>query len=160
VKICHLWVGKDPRLVINMDETQLAAKKRFDLLCEACALALDMAQAKMPHLTGVCAFGASGRMCKAILILKNLKSLEVLADLQEFVDFGTSAPGSMNKGNFLYFTLQISHDISQYRMALPPGLRTQAILPLLDGHTSRLLWRARRFLNFHTIQVVTFSCHC
>jgi hypothetical protein len=121
---------------------------------------LTRAQEKLPHLTGVCTFSASGYVCKPIVILKNLKNLKRLDDLQEHVNFCTSASGWMNRELYTYFAIQFSHEMSHYRMNLPPELQEEPILLLVDGHTSRLSWRANMILNINNIQVLTFPGHC
>jgi hypothetical protein len=52
--------GRDPQLGLNMDETQLSARKRFRVLTANGHLPLVKAEATLPHITGVCTVSAGG----------------------------------------------------------------------------------------------------
>jgi hypothetical protein len=60
---------RDERLIWNMDETILDSKKEFKVLAQKGKLPLKKAKERPPHLTGVCAFSAMGKVCKPMIIL-------------------------------------------------------------------------------------------
>jgi hypothetical protein len=62
--------GRNPRLIVNSDETQLSARKRFRVLTDASHLPLIKAETKLHRLTGLCMISARGAVFKPIIILK------------------------------------------------------------------------------------------
>jgi hypothetical protein len=95
--------GRNPRLIFNLDETQLSARKRFRVPTGAGHLPLIKAETKLPHLTGLCTVSAGGAVFKPIIILKVLKSLKSLANYTGLASFASSSSGWVTSDLFLMF---------------------------------------------------------
>jgi hypothetical protein len=126
--------GRDPRLVFNMDEAQLTARKRFRVLTDAKHLPLVKAEAKLPHITGVCTVSAGGTVFRPMIILKKLKSLKSLVQYTHLASFASSASGWIT-GDL--FAINFCAQLSVHRLTLPPELMYDRGLLILDGPATR-----------------------
>ena len=75
------------------------------------------------------------------------------------VNFYTSV-GWMTRDVFLAWCTNLVHEISLWRPTLPPDIRGQRILLLLDGHPSRKNYAAIEYPRLNGIDVLTFPSHC
>jgi hypothetical protein len=152
--------GRDPRLVFNMDETQLSAKKRFRVLTVAGKLPLVKAQSKLPHLTGLCTISASGACFRPIVILKSLQKLKSLEEFQDYTSFATSTNGWITTDLFLMFTIDFCAQLTLYRVNLPDDIARQRVLLILDGHATRRKAMAMLIFDFFGVDVLILPGHC
>jgi hypothetical protein len=130
--------GRDPRLVINMDKTQLMARKRLRVLTEAGRLPLVTVVAKLPHITGECTVSAGGTVSRPMIILKGLKSLKSLVQLTHPASFASSSSGWIGGDLFALFAIDFCAQLSLYRLVLPPEIADESVLLILDGHPCQI----------------------
>jgi hypothetical protein len=155
----HDFINRNKLLIFNSDETQLNATKKFKVLVAKNKLPLVIADAKIPHITGIITIGASGITLKPVIILKNIQRIKSLNQFSEECYFTTSLNGWITKNLFLYFAFQFCSEISRYRIKLPVDLQNKKILLILDHHTSRYnLWAALVFRYFG-VDVVLLPSH-
>jgi hypothetical protein len=154
-----LLLNRDPLLIWNADETQLNAKKRFEVLTEKGVLPLVTAQAKFPHLTGMIAVSAAGNTIRPLIILKSLKSLKSLTKFSHQCFFASSDSGWITKDLFAFFALIFISEISRYRMTLPESIRNDTILLIVDGHKSRLSYEASVIFDIFNIDLLILPAH-
>ena len=150
----------DPRLILNMDETGISSSGRFRVAVPEGMLPVSPLDHQNVHMTGVVTFSASGKSFTPGIILPKLQNLP--AELQEFADdvnFFTSPNGWMTRDVFLSYCVNLVHEITLWRPTLPPPLRGQRILLLLDGHPSRKCYEGIEYLRQNGIDVITFPGH-
>jgi hypothetical protein len=151
--------GRDKRLVFNMDETQLSSRKRFHVLAVNGHYPLVKAEAKLPHLTGVCTISAGGAVFRPIIILKQLKSIKSLCQFSHLASFASSSPGWITGDLFIMFALDFCAQLSLYRMSLPPELVDEPVLLILDGHGSRAKVTALMIFALFNVDVLILPGH-
>jgi hypothetical protein len=155
----------DPRLLLNMDETSLSGARRFDVLKvplddELYSLPLIVQQGKLPHLTGCITVSAAGKLFKPMIIVPNLKQLKSLQMFTDEASFASSVTGWINSDLFLIWARDIVAQISWYRQQeLPPELRHNWIVIVVDGHMSRFNLEACRLLNCAHIALLLLPPH-
>ena len=66
----------------------------------------------------------------------------------------------MTRDVFLAWCTNLVHEVSLWRPTLPPDIRGQRILLLIDGHPSRKNYAAIEYLRLNGIDVLTFPSHC
>jgi hypothetical protein len=158
-KFGPLLQATDPRLIFNMDETMLDSRKQFKVLVRNGKRPLIRSYKHPPHLTGVCAFSAKGYRCRPMIILPVMKNyIDVQFD-GPGVDVCRTETGWINKSVFFYWAYCFCSDMSKYRLELGDEMRHKPILLLVDGHLSRLCWKAMWLFRMHNIQVIVFPGH-
>lgn len=150
---------RSPCLILNMDETMLTAKRRLKVLAKRGELPLIPDAIKVPHLTGCVTFTASGYVFEPLIILPNKKTLRTLDQYAGLAFFASSAAGWNTMNIFIYYSLLLVCQLSQYRMTLPKNLRNERILLLLDGHPSRFTFKACLILYLFDVDVVLIPPH-
>jgi hypothetical protein len=151
--------GRDPRLVFNMNETQLSAQKKFRVPTIAGKLPLVKAQGKLPHLTGVCTISAAGTCFRPIVILKQLYQLKSLKQFENDTSFATSANGWITSDLFLMFAIDFCAQLSFYRLQLPDEIADDPVLLILDGHGTRRNLRAMMIFDLFNVDVLILPGH-
>lgn len=150
-----------PSLVLNMDETGVASNGRFKVVTPRGCLPVCPMDRQGVHLTGVVTFSCTGKLFKTGIILPKLQNLpDELRPFTQDVNFYTSENGWMTRDVFLAWCTNLVHEISLWRPTLPPEIRGQRILLLLDGHPSRKNYAAIEYLRLNGIDVLTFPSHC
>ena len=157
-KNSHL-LQRDKRLIFNMDETMASAKKKFKVLVTKNHRPLTVSPQKLPHITACVTIGATGYVMKPLYILPKKKTLKGLEIFNGIAYFASSSSGWMNKNLFTYWGLLFIAEMSIYRLGLPPDLREQRILLLLDGHKSRNNYFIARVFDSFNIDVLIFPGH-
>jgi hypothetical protein len=152
--------GRDPRLVFNMDETQLSAKKRFRVLTVAGKLPLVKAQSKLPHLTGIVTISAGGACFRPIVILKSIKTLKSLTQFCDHTAFATSLNGWITGDLFLMFAIDFCAQLTFYRLQLPDAIAKHRVLLVLDGHGTRRNVLAMMIFDIFGVDVLILPGHC
>jgi hypothetical protein len=127
--------GRDPRLVFNMDETQLSAKKRFRVLTVAGNLPLVKPPSKLPQLTGIVTISAGGACFRPIVILKSLKTLKSLTHFCDHTAFATSLNGWITSDLFVMFTIDFYAQLTFCYMQLPDAIAKHRVLLVLDWYS-------------------------
>jgi hypothetical protein len=151
--------GRDPRLIFNMDETQLSARKRFRVLTSHGHLPLVKAEAKLPHITGVCTVSAGGTVFRPLLILKQLKSLKSLSMFTSLASFASSATEWITNELFVMFAIDFCGQVRLYRLSLPPDIADEPVLLILDGHISRANLTALMIFCLFNVDVLILPGH-
>lgn len=150
---------RDRRLIINMDETMLSAKRRLKVLAREGKLPLVPEAVKVPHLTGCVAFTASGFVFDPMIILPRKKTLRTLQEFEGLAVFTGSFAGWMTKNLFTYYAIYLICQISHYRLTLPHEIRNERFLLLLDGHPSRNNFIAALILYLFEVDLVLLPPH-
>jgi hypothetical protein len=159
ITFADVIAGRDPRLVFNMDETQLSARKRFRVLTDLGHLPLVKAESKLPHITGVCTISAAGTVFRPIIILKRLKSLKSLSAFVHLASFASSASGWITGDLFAMFAIDFCAQLSVYRLSLPPELANKSVLLILDGHATRGHLLALLIFSLFNVDVLILPGH-
>jgi hypothetical protein len=159
VTFADVIAGRDPRLVFNMDETQLSARKRFRVLTGSGHLPLVKAESKLPHITGVCTISAAGTVFRPIIILKRLKSLKSLSSFVHLASFASSESGWITGDLFAMFAIDFCAQLSVYRLTLPPELANKSVLLILDGHATRGHLLALLIFSLFDVDVLILPGH-
>ena len=141
-----------------MDETMVSSSKKFKVYVTKGRIPLT-APPINPHITACITIGANGNVFKPLFILPNKKKLGELKEFEGKAYFASSLSGWMNAKIFTYWALTFLAQISIYRLELPPELRNQRILLLLDGHRSRINYFVSRLFDFYGIDILIFPGH-
>ena len=157
-KHSHL-LQRDPRLIFNMDETMVSSNKKFKVLATKNHVPLSTSPQTHPHITACITIGAAGYVMKPMFIIPNKKTLKGLEQFIGSAYFASSKSGWMNKTLFTYWSFLFIAEMSIYRLSLPPELRNQRILLLLDGHKSRVNYFVARLFESFMIDVLVFPGH-
>ena len=157
-KHSHL-LDRDYRLIFNMDETMVSGNKRFKVLVSKGRIPLSEAESVYPHITACVTISASGYVMKPLFILPNKATFKKLEEVENLGYFASSSSGWTNKNIFTYWGLIFLTEISRYRLNLPPEIRNQSILLLLDGHKSRINFFIARLFDLNGIDILIFPGH-
>ena len=112
------------------------------------------------HITGVFCMNAVGFSIKPMFILKNLVFLP--PELKQFIDeasLSTQASGWMTRRLFFNWCVNFVHELSAYRLTLPPMLRNARATLVTDGHTSRMDVLACQYLHDNYVDMVVLPAH-
>ena len=150
---------RDPRLIFNMDETMVASNRKFKVVVTKGKTALSEAPQICPHITACVTIGAAGYVMKPLYIIPNKKTIKGLEIFNGMAYFASTKSGWMNKKIFTYWGLLFLTEISKYRLDLPPELRDQRILLLLDGHKSRINFFIAKVFEAFKIDILIFPGH-
>lgn len=150
---------RDSRLILNMDETMLTAKRRLKVLDKKGRLPLIPEDVKVPHLTGCVTFTASGVIFDPVIILPNKKTLRKLQQYSGLCYFCGTMAGWQTKNTFIYYCLILICQLAIYRQNLPSQIRDDRILLIVDGHPSRYSFTACLILYLFNIDLVLLPPH-
>jgi hypothetical protein len=151
--------GRNPRLIFNMDETKLSARKRFHVLTGAGHLPLIKAETKLPHLTGLCTISTGGTVFMPIIVLKELKSLKSLVSYIILASFASCPSGWIINDLFLMFVIDFCIQLSVHRLPLPSDRFEEPALLILDGHISRTNITALMIFCLFNVDVLILPGH-
>ena len=152
-------MNRNPLLIFNMDETMVSSKKKFKVLCGKQQHGLVMSDKVFPHMTACITIGACGHVMKPLFILPNKKKIDGLEEFEMDAYFASSISGWMNKRLFTYWAFCFLAEVSLYRLRLPPLLRNQRILLILDGHKSRANFFVAKLFNHFGIDILILPGH-
>jgi hypothetical protein len=155
----QLLFQRDPRLIFNMDETQLNSSRKFKVLVPKRELPLITCDEKIPHITAAITIGAGGAIFKPLIIFKQMKCKNSVAEFESSCNLASSRNGWMTKSLFRYFAILFVAELSHYRLILPEGIRDEPILLILDGHTSRYDFLALLILFAFNVDVLILPPH-
>ena len=150
---------KDPRLLFNMDETNLNSNKFFKVLRTIDHLPLTIGLNKLPHLTGMITISAAGHVMKPVVILPKLKKIKSLLDFEDHCYFVTSSTGWVTKDLFFVFCTYFCAELSHYRMSLPDTIADETVLLIVDGHSSRYSIDSIALLAANNIDLLVLPPH-
>lgn len=153
-------IDRDRRLIFNMDETMVSAKRKYKVLVQKGRLPLTTSAQTAPHLTGCITVSASGTCLEPLLILKSKKTLAGLEDFQQSCIFCSSNSGWMNRRVFIIWVMVFITQVAQYRTRLPKNIRSETILLITDGHGSRRCFTACFLLWCFDIELLILPGHC
>ena len=154
-----LLFERDVRLMFNMDETQLNAKKRMKVLCPCERKPLVSSQGILPHMTAAVTISGGGYRVKPLVILPNKKTLKGLEDFTESVYLASSQTGWMTRNLYRFYALTFVAELSIIRLRLPESLREEPVLLFVDGHSSRWDFRANLLFWLFNVDVLSFPGH-
>lgn len=150
----------DPELILNMDETGLSTNNKFKVVVpEGVFPVVPGGKNKEAHITGIVTFSAMGKVFRPGVILSKLRKLP--DELQQFAgaDFYTSKTGWMTRELFELYALNLAHEVTRWRLELPPSKRCNRILLIVDGHGSRKTAKGMAYLAQHGIDLLTLPGH-
>ena len=151
--------NRDPRLIFNMDETSLDSRKKFKVLCTQNRIPLTCSNMRLPHLTGCVTISATGRALRPLIILPKKKKLDDLVDFLDIANFATSTSGWITKHLFTFWVINFVAEIALYRLTLPPELRNEGVLLVVDGHGSRINLDAAILMSHFNIDCLVLPGH-
>ena len=149
-----------PQLLFNADETTSITTKKFKALTlEKTNLSSITVEKNEPHISSLLCYNAAGFKLKPFIVLPKKKRFpEELATMDCFLASQTA--GWMTRQLFSAFAVFFVASISLYRLELPPDLRSQTIVLLVDNHISRCNSYAAELFHLHNIKLITFPAHC
>jgi hypothetical protein len=154
-------LDRDPRLILNCDETHVSSRKYFKVLVQDGCRALKACREKLPHFSAMCTIGALGHAFRPMFILPEIKNfpddLKNYADDAYFVSTGT---GWMTQRTFLLYAHFLLFELISIRNDLPPHLQGERFLLILDGHSSRWTSEAIALLRNGGVDVLVLPAHC
>jgi hypothetical protein len=157
----ELMLNRDPMLILNCDETHISSRKRFKILVPDGKLALKQQKDKLPHFSAMCTISASGTPFRPMIILPESHKLpKGLNRFEAEAYFASTNTGWMTQHCFLIYVHFLMCELVGYGADLPPELRGQTMLLLLDGHSSRWTFEAMVVLRAAGIDVVVLPAHC
>jgi hypothetical protein len=145
------YMSDIPELTFNLDETSNAFNGQYKCITPDSD---DHPFVEMPkkrcHMTfGLC-FNAAGWKMKPLIILSGLRHLpNELGHFASNAYFATQYSSWMTTHLFAIWAIYFAHELSFYRAALPPALRSEWANLFVDGHSSRINSRAVEYLNAH-----------
>jgi hypothetical protein len=127
-----------PKLTFNMDQTSSAFNRQYKcIIPDSDDHSFVETPKKRSHVTvGLC-FNAAGWKMKSLIILWGLRHLP--NELRHFASnayFATQYSGWMTTHLFAIWVIYFAHELSFYRAALPPVLRSEGANLFVDGHSS------------------------
>lgn len=157
----HQVLCSYPRqMILNMDETGISSNKRFKVVTPEGVFPVSPEDKQQVHITGIVTISACGKLFRPGIITPKLQNLpSELAEFAEDADFYSSKTGWMTKEVFKLWTVNICHEIQQWRLTLPEAIRSKRILLLLDGHGSRRNSEAMLYFRKFGIDILTFPGH-
>jgi hypothetical protein len=150
-----------PELTFNMDEISNAFNRQDKCITpDSDDHPFVETPKKRSHMTvGLC-FNAVGWKMKPLIILSGLRHLP--NELRHFASnayFETQYSGWMTTHLFVIWAISFAHELSFYRVALPPALRSEWANLFDDGHSSRINSEAVKYLNAHRVRVIILPTH-
>jgi hypothetical protein len=89
-------------------------------------------------------------------VLTKLQHLRDLAEYESQCFVATSLNGWMTKDLWVYYALIFCAQMSQYRLALPEGIRNDNMLLIIDGHKTRI----SLIFEMFGIEVLVLPAYC
>lgn len=142
-----------------MDETMLTARRRLKVLAKKGALHLVPKQVKLPHMTECITITASGHVFKPLVILPNKKNTQNIRAVYRQCIFLSFLSEWMTHNLFTYYSLLLICQLSYYRLTLLRNLQNERFLLLVDGHSSRINFKAALIFYIFYVDLVLISPH-
>jgi hypothetical protein len=137
---------------------------RFKVLCEKGHLPLITPMEHLHHITGMVSISGRGDVLRPIVILKNLQNLRELAQYQDHCHFATSTMGWVTKDLWVCYAPVFCTQVNEYRLTLPPHLREEPMLLIIDGHTTQIRFLEAIIFDRYGIDVLLIirltCCKC
>ena len=125
-----------------------------------CFTRTALGQYWVPEHDGIVTFSSSGKVFTPGIILPKLQNLPTeLSGFAENAHFYISENSWMTKDVFLSYCINLAHEISLWRPTLPPAIRNNRILLLVDGHPSRRCSAGIEYLRMNAVDLFTFPSH-
>jgi hypothetical protein len=152
---------RNPRLILNADETHVSTNKSFKVLHQEGTLPLRSATGSMPHFSAMMAISAMGYRFSPTFILPQSHALPNDLDCyRERAYFISSETGWMNQRCFLLWARFFLAELSIYKQTLPRELWQHKFLLILDGHSSRWTLEAMALFQANNVDVLIMPSHC
>ena len=149
-----------PDLIINMDETSLSSNRKYRVIVPDGMFPVVPHERRDVHMTGIVTFSSGGKLFRTGIILPGLKNLPAeFGQLEQHCHIYSSRTGWMTKSTFELYALNLAAEVEHWREEMPPNLRNQRVLLILDGHSSRKSSKAILHLQAHKIDVLVFPGH-
>jgi hypothetical protein len=108
----------------------------------------------------MCSVAVNGTTFQPMIILPNYKFLpEEFAYFEEKCLFLSTDSGWMDRKSFIIWCHFFIYQLNHHRCTLPPHLRKERFLLLLDGHSSRNNFHAISLLKDHGVDTLIFPSH-
>jgi hypothetical protein len=153
-------LNRSPLLIFNADETIVKSNKSFKVLAPHGTTPVSPQLPQLPHYSAMICVSAGGFKLKPMFICPHF--INMPTDLMPFAEealFVSNRSGWMTKRSFLLWTHFFIYSISIYKQTLPPELRNERFLLLLDGHSSRSTFEAIHLLDKSGVDVLVFPPH-
>jgi hypothetical protein len=153
-------LNQSPLLIFNADETIVKSNKSFKVLAPNEVTPVSPLLPQLPHYSAMICVSASGFKMKPMFICPHFKNIpNDLIQFQEEALFISNRSGWMTKRIFLIWVHFFIYNLSIYKQTLPPELRNERFLLLLDGHSSRSTFEAIYLLERSCVDVLIFPPH-
>jgi hypothetical protein len=106
--------GHNPLPIFDLDETQLMARNRFNVLTGAGNFPLMKLEAKFPHITRVCNISVTEIAFRPIIILKQLMNIKSLISSPQLASFASFTSGWITTDLFTMFAIDFGAQLSHY----------------------------------------------
>ncbi len=156
------WIllNRNPKLIFNMDETMINSNRKLKVITPQKTLPLIIENQKYPHITGVVTICADGFCLDPFIILADKKTKRNIENIIDKAFVVSTPSGWMNKDCFIIYVLYFCSFLTHYRLQLPPDLRDEPVLLIVDGHSSRENYLANYILNIFNVDLLVLPGHC
>ena len=152
-----------PSLLFTVDETMIeTAMKNKVVVRSGVKEVVEEGYPNMPHITGMMCCNVYGQGPPPLVILNGLRNLPEelrMFNITDEVWLGSTTSGYMTKDMFVYWVICFINWLSKFRCTLPPEIRENEALIILDGHTSRENPLAMCLLRKARVNVLVLPSH-
>lgn len=137
----------------------ISSRRKFKVLVRNGKLPLTSSPNKFPHFPACVCCPAAGFLTKPLIILANKGTLSSLEEHIEEFHFASSITGWMNRDIFYIWCIMFVCEISTYRLTLPEEIRSEHIVLVVDGHSSRGHYYSSKLLSLFGIILLVLPGH-
>ena len=154
------FLSRDYRCMFNMDETSAFCTKNLKVVVPEGYQPFAECLGMDTHVTVAFCFSASGWYPKPFMIFEDLRTYPVgVGFYGDAIVCASQRSGWMTRWLFFHWAVHFVHELSHYRLTLPPQLRNARVTLLVDGHTSRYNSKACSYLYDHGVDLVMIPPH-
>ena len=155
--------GYDPPLIFGADETTLQPNTKKKIIIPNFSQEQLMPdETQMQHITAMCCANCIGEKMPLYLILSNLhklpNELKFISEMNQAF-FASSPSGWETRDTFTWFAILFINYLSNYRLKLPPNIRNNPALLIVDGHKSRENPLAIKLLRENNVNIFVLPAH-
>ena len=157
----EILTNTHPRFIWNADEASHTSSRHFKALAgKDMNIYSSNTRFSDPHITTMFCCNAQGERMKPFIILPKIDLLpfHFIKDFNAY--FATQSNGWMTKKIFSIWAIHFVAELNLIRLTLPPEIRNEKAVLIIDNHSSRVNSFAIEFLKKHNIIVLTLPAHC
>lgn len=143
-----------------MDETALTSNRKFKVLTPLGKRPLCIDKGKYSHLTACITLNSTEFYFKPLIILPNKSITKGLEDVLDELHLASTSTGWMNRAIFTLYCIIFISQVLEYRLTLPEELRSQRVLLIVAGHSSRINFLAALLQDLFYIDLLVLPGHC